>query len=209
MFTDRKDEVNSSDLKSCVKFVGHCQKLLEIGQFDMEGNDIAGKFRMLRAGAPKKAVEVRKVIFEYFIDIRSTLKAGYQKYCSLLKESRCMKNTVSSNENGIEPEKLTFSNQQLKDWCREHQISVKKPNKRFSIKAENEKSIWTARYTFMKIYEADVEIVMADQMPLHRNESSQENTLNFKGAVQTTYVKKNQSLFQERVTLMTSVLFRV
>ena len=34
----------------------------------------------------------------------------------------------------------------------------------------------------MKIYGVDPEIVMADQMPLHRNEPSQEKTLNFKGA---------------------------
>ena len=134
-----KDEVNSSDLKSCVKFLGCCEKLFETGQFDIEGNDITDKFRMPRAFAPKKAVEVRKALSEYCIDIRSALKAGYQKYCSLLKQSRCMKNTVSSNENGIEPEKLTFSNRRLEDRCREHQISVKKPNERFSFKAEDRK----------------------------------------------------------------------
>ena len=40
MFTYMKDEVNkSSDFKSCVKFVGRCEKLLETGQFDIEGND--------------------------------------------------------------------------------------------------------------------------------------------------------------------------
>ena len=99
MFTDMKDEVNkSSDFKSCVKFVGRCEKLLEIGKFDIEGYDVAGKFRVLGAGAPKKAVEVRKALFEYFIDIRSALKASYQKDCSLLKQSRCLKNTANSNE---------------------------------------------------------------------------------------------------------------
>ena len=57
----------------------------------------------------------------------------------------------------------------------------------------------------MKIYVVEPEIVMADQMPLHRNESSQENTLSFKEAVQTTYVKENNSLPRERVTVMTSL----
>ena len=68
---------------------------------------------------------------------------------------------------------------------------MKKPNKRFSINAEDRKkavmdflkNIWTAWYTFMKIYGVDPEIVMAEQMPLHRNEASWEKTLDFKGAV--------------------------
>ena len=42
-------------------------------------------------------------------------------------------------------------------------------------------------------------------MTLHRNESSQEKTLSFKEAVQTTYVKENNSLPRERVTVMTSL----
>ena len=77
MFTNRKDEVNkSSDFKSCVEFAGRCEKLLETGQFDIEGNDVADKFRVLGAISPKKAVEVRKALFEYFIDIRFALKAS-------------------------------------------------------------------------------------------------------------------------------------
>ena len=46
---------------------------------------------------------------------------------------------------------------------------------------------------------------MSDQMPLHRNESSGEKTLNFKGSSQTTYVKENHSLSRERTTVMTSL----
>ena len=42
-------------------------------------------------------------------------------------------------------------------------------------------------------------------MPLHRNESSNEKTLNYKGAAQTTFVKENHSLSRERITAMTSV----
>ena len=57
----------------------------------------------------------------------------------------------------------------------------------------------------MKIYGVDLEIVMADQMSLHRNAITQEKTLNFKGTVQTTNVKKNHSLSRERVTVRTSV----
>ena len=57
----------------------------------------------------------------------------------------------------------------------------------------------------MRVHRIDPETVMADQIPLHSNESSQKKTLNFKGAVQTTYVKKNDSLSRERITVITSV----
>ena len=46
---------------------------------------------------------------------------------------------------------------------------------------------------------------MSDQMSVHRNESSNEKSFNFKGAPQTTYVKKNHSLSRERITAMTSL----
>ena len=164
-----EDKVNkSSDFKSCV---GPCEKLLETSQFDIEGNNIAGKFRVVGAGAPKKAVEIRKVLFEYFIDIRSALKARLPKALflgktKLLYEEYC----EQQRKQIIEPEKLIFSNQWLKDWFREHQTSMKKPNKRFSITAEHRKkrildfliNMWTARYTFMKIYGVDPKIAIAD-----------------------------------------------
>ena len=39
----------------------------------------------------------------------------------------------------------------------------------------------------------------------HRNETSNEKTLNFKGATQTTYVKENHSLSKKQITTMTSL----
>ena len=69
------------------------------------------------------------------------------------------------------------------------------------------KNIWTVRYTFTKLYGVDPEIVMSGQISLHRNESSNEKTLNFKGAPPTTYVKENHSLSRERITAMTSLAY--
>ena len=47
---------------------------------------------------------------------------------------------------------------------------------------------------------------MSDQMPLHRNESSNEKIPNFKGAPQTIYANENHSLSRERITAMTSLV---
>ena len=67
-----KDEKNdTADFKSCVKFVGRCEELLEAGKFEIEGNDSKSKFRVQGAGTPKKCLGVRRELFEFFIDIRS------------------------------------------------------------------------------------------------------------------------------------------
>ena len=120
MFVYMKDEVStSSDYKSCIKFVGTCEVLLTNGQFDIKGNDVSNKFTVAGAGAPKKAIDLRNKLYQYFIDIRSSLKARLPKniflaYCKLQREQ------------GQEPPKLTFSNRWPKDWCKEYQISMKK-----------------------------------------------------------------------------------
>ena len=126
-------------------------------------------------------------------------KSLYRDYCEWKREE-CVK-----------PEKLSFSNRWLKDWCKEYQISIKKPNKRIFITASARKkritnflkNIWTVRYTFTKLYGVDPEIVMSDQTPLHRNESSNKKTPNFKDAAQKTYSKENHSLSRERITAIT------
>ena len=215
MFSDMQEEKNDTpDFRSCIKFVGRCEELLITGKFEIEGNDVGNKFRITGAGAKKKCPSVRKELFDFFIDIRSSLKARLPKKIFLAKAESLYRDYCEwKREEGVEPEKLTFSNRWLKDWCKEYQISIKKPNKRFSISASARKkriadflkNIWTVRHTFTQLYGADPEIVMSDQMPLHRNESSNEKTLNFKGAPQTTYVKENHSFSRERITVMTSV----
>ena len=106
IFVDMKDEVStSSDYKSCIKFVRRCEELLTTRQCDIEGNDVSNKFRVAGAGAPKKAIDLRNELFQYFIDIRSSLKARlpknifqakarslYTEYCKLQREQGKVRN---------------------------------------------------------------------------------------------------------------------
>ena len=57
----------------------------------------------------------------------------------------------------------------------------------------------------MQLYGVDPEILKSDQMSLHRNESSGQSSMNFKGTAKTTYVKEKHSFSWERITVMTSV----
>ena len=106
-------------------------------------------------------------------------------------------------------EKLQFSNQWIKGWEQEYGISLRKPNKRYSISKENcivrvqdyLKNIWSLRYYFIKTFGVDPPIINGDHMPLHRNESSGQATLSFKN--KEVFVKENHHLSRERVTVFT------
>ena len=80
LFIDlRNEKCDNVQFKSATKFVVRCLQKLETGEFDIEGNCSSKKFRIMGAGPPKKALEVRSALFDYFIDIRSVLK-GYLVY---------------------------------------------------------------------------------------------------------------------------------
>ena len=109
-----------------------------------------------------------------------------------------------------ENERLKFNNQWVKEWEQEYGISLRKPNKKYSIKNEDPverlqdylKNVWRVRF-FIKEYCVEPPVINGDQMPLHRNESSQQKTMNFKN--EDAFVKENHSLSRERVTLFTQV----
>ena len=65
------------------------------------------------------------------------------------------------------------------------------------------KNIWLVRKYFRDTFNVDIPIINDDQIPLHRNESSNQKTLKIKGA--DTFVKENHMLSRERITVYTQV----
>lgn len=215
LFTNLKGETcDQKNFKSATKFVVRCMEKYERGQFDIEGNDSSKKFRLAGAGAPKRALEVRTALFEYFVDVRYTLKGRlprfllaskakelYDTYCELKRDA------------GETPEDLTISPSWIDRWCNDFGVSLKHPNKRFSVSHDVRKrriiqflkNMWTVRYFWLQHYKREPNIVSADQMPIHRNESSAQKTLNFSGRNVSCFVKENTSLSRERCTVMTIV----
>ena len=60
--------------RSCVKFVGRCGGLLVTGKFEVKGDDVGNKFDSAGAGAAKNCFNVKKEVFVFSIDIRSSLE---------------------------------------------------------------------------------------------------------------------------------------
>ena len=95
------------------------------------------------------------MLFDCSIDIRYSLKGQPPQHILFSKarqlyEEYCFLKTQA----GEEPEKLKITRKWLQKRCKDYRISLKYPNKRFSLTQEVRKrkiiqffkNIWTARY---------------------------------------------------------------
>ena len=112
--------------------------------------------------------------------------------------------------NPTEPEnQLRFGSQWIKEWEDEYGVSLRKPNKRFSIKKEDLvtriedylQNVWTVWNFFIKKYGIDPPVINGDKMPMHCNGNASQETLAFKGL--DTYGKENYMLSCERAIVFT------
>ena len=91
----------------------------------------------------------------------------------------------------------------------EYNVSLRKPNKRFQIKQSDReervyeyvKNVWTIRKFFTDNFSVDPLVINDDQMPLHRNKSASQKTLNIQRC--DLYFKENYSLSTECITAFT------
>ena len=209
-YVNLKDALSDSqEMKNACKVAKRCYEKLENGDF--EDGVSRKKFRSLGGGRKARAVEVREELFQWFIDVRTSLNARLPKSLFLLQAKKLYEDWLQQHPDTPEEEKLQFSNQWIKGWEEEYGVSLRKPNKRYSISRDDcivrtedyLKNIWSLRHYFIKTFGIDPPIINGDQMPLHRNESSGQATLNFKN--NETFVKENHHLSRERVTVFTQI----
>ena len=95
------------------------------------------KFRTTGGGQKSGAPEVTEALFQWFIDVRTSLKAQLPKSLFLLKAKKFYEDWLQQHLDTPEEEKLQFSNQWVKDWELEYRVSLRKPNKWYSISKED------------------------------------------------------------------------
>ena len=201
---------NDPDLSNALKLGKRCLDSLEANDFTEPPTKV--KFLQAGGGRKKSVPEVRKAMYDWFIDIRSSLKARLPKSMFKVQCKVFYEQWLSQQEKEVpEEKKIVFSNWWIRGWMQEYNASLRKPNKRFQIKqADREerifeylKNIWTVRKFFIDNFGLDPPIINGDQMPLHRSKSASQRTLNFTRL--DTYVKENYSLAREKVTVYTQV----
>ena len=149
IYSDLKDvKHNDPDLSNALKLGKWCLDSLEASDFTESPTKV--KFHQAGGGRKKSVPEVHEAMYDWFIDIRSSLKARLTK--SMFK-AQC---------------KIFYE-----QW-------LSPPNKRFQIKqADREerflgslKIIWTMRKFFIDNFRVDPPIIDGNQMLLHRKESA-------------------------------------
>ena len=113
------------------------------------------KKRASGGGRKTKSPEVRTALFSWFVDVRECLKVRLPKKMFRLKAAQIYEDWLLQNPTP-EAEKLKFSNQWTKEWENEYGISLRKPNKRFSVKQADRverindcrKNVWKVRKFF-------------------------------------------------------------
>ena len=205
-YTDLSSVANSDpQFEKVVKLASRCYN--DIDNLHDLALCLAKNTRASGAGRKPKAPEIREALFSWFIDVRETLKGRLPRR---LKAQQLYTDWLAQNPVPLS-DQLKFGNTWIQGWEEEYGVSLRKPKKRYSIKKEDLvgrlsdylKNVWQIRRFFIEKYSVDPPIINGDQMPLHRNESSQQKTLNFKG--QDTFVKENHILSRERVTVFTQV----
>ena len=197
-------------MKKAVKLGKRCYGNQIASQCDIKKPPTKSKFRNPGGGRKVTAPEVREALYDLFIDIRGSLKARLPRSLFKAQAKVFYDNWWSQQSDEVKKQPpLVFSNKWIKGWMTEYKASLRKPNKRFQIKQSDReervyeyiKNVWTVRKFFLDNFSVDPPVINGDQMPLHRNESASQKTLNIQGC--DTYVKENYSLSRERVTAFT------
>ena len=84
-------------------------------------------------GRKARALEVREALFQWFVDLRTSLKAVLQKALFLLQAKTFYANWLQQHPDTPEERQLKFSNQWIKGWKLEYGFSRRHPNKPYSI----------------------------------------------------------------------------
>ncbi|XP_078676582.1 uncharacterized protein LOC144913644 [Branchiostoma floridae x Branchiostoma belcheri] len=205
---------SSSEFQSAFQFVRRALAEYERQLEDPTAVDEVPRKKQYRksGGGRKQTVpEVRLAAFQWFVDVRGSLKARLPKKVFVLKCQQLYEEYLQQNNlHPAEDERVKFSDKWIQGWLEEFRVSLKHPNKRFAV-PENVrrdrivqflKNIIRVRVFFEKTLKVkDVDIINGDQMPLHRNETAGQRTLTMKDC--PTYVKENYMLSRERVTVFT------
>ena len=134
-YTDLAEAKNDDpEFRKMVKLASWCFN--EIDQLRDPSTCAPTNKRALGGGRKSKAMEVRQALLTWFVDVRESLKGRLSRTMLKLKANELYDEWVRENPTP-EYERLKFRNQWIKMWEEEYNISLRKPDKRYSIKKED------------------------------------------------------------------------
>ena len=181
-YTDTKDVPNDHpDFQRAIKVPARAFE--NIADLRNSASHPVKKARASGGSRKRKTPEIRSELFSWFVNVPKALKERLPKHLFKLKVKELFAECLIHNP--TQPEfQLRFRSQWIKEWEDEYGVSLRKLNKRFSIKKEDLvrriedylQNVWTVRKFFIKKYGIDPPVINGDQMPLYRNESASQKT---------------------------------
>ena len=143
----------------CRKAKGMAERSLKMIQnAENDPNPTKAKFRQKGGGRNVKCPEVGDALYAWFIDIRGSLKACLPINIFREQAKSFYREWLQTNGPIPESEMLKFSDPWIFTWMKHHHVSLKQPNKRYSISSEDRKeriteyikNIWLVRKYFLR-----------------------------------------------------------
>ena len=121
-----------------VKLALRCYKDTAKERDGLENEKTKKKFRKPGGGRKTRVTNIRDSLFEWFVDVRTSLKAWLPKKMFLLKCKELYTTWLGQQSDVVQAEHekryVMFSKMWLKGWMRDYKVSLRHPNKRFNIK---------------------------------------------------------------------------
>ena len=90
------------------------------------------------AGRKSKAPEVRNALFQWFVDVYGSLKGRLPLKMFRSKAQSLHEEWIQDQDEETKAkDSLKFTRPWIKAWCREFNVSLLKPNKRFQINQQD------------------------------------------------------------------------
>ena len=123
-FSEAKSD--SQEIKNACKLAERCYEKLEKGDF--EDGAALKRFRTTGGGRKSRAPEVRETLFQWFIDVRTSLKARLPKSLFLLKAKKFYDDWLQQHPDTPEEKKFNFQTNGLKagNWNMEFRYENQK-----------------------------------------------------------------------------------
>ena len=95
--------------------------------------------RLDGAGRKTAVPEVGAAMYSWFVDIRLGLKGQvsphmFRSKCKQLHEANLDKERIDGQKISDEEKDIKFSNSWINNWKKQYRVSLRKPNKRYSLK---------------------------------------------------------------------------
>ena len=200
---------DSQEIKNACKLAKRCYEKLEKGDFEdgvalKKVSDYRWWPKIMSSGS--KGGFLSMIYWCQNQSDSTAAKISFSADCQ-----KFYKDWLQQHPDTPEEEKPQFSKQCVKGWELEYGVSLRKPNKRYSISKRGciiqvqdyLKNIWNLRDYFIKTFGVDPPIITGDQILLHWNESSGQATFSFKN--KKVFINENHHLSRERIAVFTQI----